>query len=111
MSSAESHFGLLDSVVHSVEMLCEGAVCCLGRRKRVSVLCFLNKIYHRADNVLYEYLHHFVAARNIRALVALGELLLVILCCRTVQFSHSFLPAAVRLYRTCCDWMRLAMAP
>ena len=45
-----------------------------------------------------EYLHHFVATRNIRALAALSELALMIPRCRTNQFSRLFLPAAVRLW-------------
>ena len=42
-----------------------------------------------------EYLHYVVAARNIRASAALGELGLVIPHCKTDQFSRSFLTAAV----------------
>ena len=52
------------------------------------------KIYHRVDNPMNEYLNHFVAARNTRASVGLGELDLVIQRYRTDQFSRSFLPAA-----------------
>ena len=40
---------------------------------------------------------HFIAARNTRASVALGELPLFIPRCRTDQFSRLFLPAAMRL--------------
>ena len=44
MSSAESQLGLLDSVVRSAERLCEGELCCLGQRKKVSSLCLLYNI-------------------------------------------------------------------
>ena len=46
------------------------------------------KIYHRADHLLHEYLHNFVAACNTRAAAALGELDLAIPRCRTDQFSR-----------------------
>ena len=39
-------------------------------------------------------MNDFLAARNARALAALGELSLVIPRCRTEQVSRSFLPAA-----------------
>ena len=55
----------------------------------------LYKIYHRADRLMHEYLHNFVAARNTSTLAALGELALVIPRCRTDQIGRSFLPAAV----------------
>ena len=29
----ETHLGLVDSVVHSAERLCEGELCCLGYRR------------------------------------------------------------------------------
>ena len=35
--------GLLDSVVRSAERLCEGDLCCLGHRRKVSSLCLLYK--------------------------------------------------------------------
>ena len=41
MSSAESHLGLLDSIVRRTEKLYEGEVCCLGHRRKISVLCLL----------------------------------------------------------------------
>ena len=44
-----------------------------------------------------EYLNDLVAARNTRASVALDELALVILRCRTDQFSRSFMPPAMRV--------------
>ena len=44
-----------------------------------------------------EYMNHFVAARNTRVSTALGELALVIPCCRTDQFNRSFLLFAVDL--------------
>ena len=36
VSSAESHLGLLDSIVRSTERLCEGELCYLGDRRKVS---------------------------------------------------------------------------
>ena len=78
MSSAESHLGLLDRIGRSVESLCEGELCCLGHRRKVSVLCLLYKIYHRVDHPMNEYLRNLVKARNTTASVALGELALVI---------------------------------
>ena len=45
-------------------------------------------------------LPHFVTARTTRTSAALGELVLMILCCRTGQLSMSFLPAAVRLWNS-----------
>ena len=50
------------------------------------------------NHLIYAYLHHFVADRITRALVALGNLGLVIPRCRTDQFSRSFLSAGVRLW-------------
>ena len=64
MSSEESHLGLLDMVVRSAERLCEGGLCCLWHRRKVSALCLLYKIYHRVDHPMSKYLMHFVAARN-----------------------------------------------
>ena len=34
-------FVLLDSIVRSAEELCEGELCCLGHRRKVSALCLL----------------------------------------------------------------------
>ena len=96
MSSAESHLGLLDSVVRSVEKLCEGELFCLEHRRKVTDLRLLYKIHHSVNHPMNEYLHHFVAVRNTRSSVALVELALVIPHCRTDQFSWSFLPAVVR---------------
>ena len=48
--SAESHIGLLDSIVRSAERLCEGERCCLAHRRKVSNLSLLYKIYHRVNN-------------------------------------------------------------
>ena len=96
MSSAEAHLSLLDSIVCSVERVCEGEICCLGHRKD-SALCLLHEIHHRADHPLHEYLHHIVAAHITRDSATLCELTLIISCCRTDQFSRSFLPVAVRL--------------
>ena len=64
---------------------------------RVSALCWLYKIYPRADNPLHAYLHHFVAARNTRTSDVRGELPLVIPRFKTDQFSLSCLPAIVIL--------------
>ena len=50
--SAESHLGLLDTVVHSVKKLCEGEVCCLEHKRKDSALRLLYKIYHRADHLM-----------------------------------------------------------
>ena len=61
-------------------------------------LCLLYEIYHRAEHPLEECLHHFIAACNIRASAALGELALLIPRCRTDQFSRPFLPAAAYLW-------------
>ena len=81
--STESHLGLLDSIVRSVER-CEGELlCCLGHRRKVSALCLPYAIYHRVDNPRNEYLNHFDAVQNTRASAALGELPLVFLLCRT----------------------------
>ena len=92
MSSTEFHLGLLDSIVRSAERLCAGELCSLAhRRRKVSALCLLNRIYHRVDNLMNGYLNHIVAARNTRASAALGELTLVIPRCRTDQFSRSFI--------------------
>ena len=57
MSSVEPHLSLLDSVVHSMERLCEGELCCLGHKMKVSALCLPYEIYPRADHPLPEYLH------------------------------------------------------
>ena len=51
MSSAEYHLGLLHSIVHSEERLCEGDLCCLGHKRKVSALYLLYKIYHRVDTL------------------------------------------------------------
>ena len=47
-----------------------------------------------------EYLNHFVADSNTRALAALGELVLVNPRCRIDSFSRSFLPAAAHLWNS-----------
>ena len=46
MSLVKSHLGLLDSIVHSAERLCEDELCCLGHKRKGSALCLLYKIYH-----------------------------------------------------------------
>ena len=80
------------------ESLCEGELCCLGHRRKISAMCLLYKLYHRVDHPINQYLKHFVAARNTRASAALGELALVISRCRTDQLSRSFLPDYVCLW-------------
>ena len=94
MSSAQ--LGLLDSIVCGEERLCEGEIYYLEHRRKVSTLCLLYKIYHRAGHLINEYLNHFVAFRNVIASSALGELALAIPRCRTDQFSRVFLPATVK---------------
>ena len=49
--------------------------------------------YHRMGHPINEYRNPFITSRNTRASAALGALSLVIQCCRTDQFSRSFLPA------------------
>ena len=93
-----SHLSFVDSVVRSAERLYEDEFCCLGHRRKVSGLFLLYRIYDTRDLPMYEYLHHFVAARNTRASAALGELALMILRCKTDQFSQPFLHTAVRLW-------------
>ena len=90
--------GLLDSIVRSAERLCEGDVCCLEHRRKISALCLFCEIYHRVDHLMNEYLNHIVAARNTRASSDLGELALMTSRCKTNEFSQSFLPADVRLW-------------
>ena len=96
--SAESDLSLLNPVVRSGEMLCEGGLCFPGTERRSVPCVFFYEIYDRADDLLHEYLHHFVTARNTRVSAALCELVLVIPRCRTEQFSLSFLPVAARLW-------------
>ena len=86
MSLAESHLGLLNSIVRSEKKLCHGELCGLGHRRKVSASRLLYKIHHRVDHSKNEYLTHFVAARNTRASAALGELTLAIPHCRTYQY-------------------------
>ena len=54
VSSAESHLDLLDGIVRNDERLCEGELCCLGHRRKVSALCLLYKMYHIANHPLHE---------------------------------------------------------
>ena len=63
-----------------------------GTQKKA--LCLLYEIYHRVDHPTNKYLKYLVAVCNARVSAALGELTLVIPCCRTDQFSRSFLSAA-----------------
>ena len=60
----------MDSVVRSAERLCKVELCCLWQRRKVRVLCFLYKIYHRVDHPVNEY--NFIAA-NTRASAAHRE--------------------------------------
>ena len=98
MSLAESHLGLLGSIVRSAERLRKSGLCCFGHKRKVSALCLLYRFYHRVGHSMNEHLNNFVAARNTRALDAIGELVLVIPRCRTDQFSRSLLPAVLRLW-------------
>ena len=45
------HSCLLECVVHSAKRLCESELCCLGHRRKVSVLCLCYKIYRRVDHL------------------------------------------------------------
>ena len=64
--------GSLDSVVRGEERLCEGKLCALEHRRKVSALCLLYKMYHRADLSMHEYLQYFILARNGAVLVHRG---------------------------------------
>ena len=55
------------------ERLCQDELRCLARRRKVSALCLLCKIYHRVDHSMNGFLKHFGAVRNYRASAALGE--------------------------------------
>ena len=90
--------GVLDDIVRSAKRLCEGEISCLGHRRKVSALCWLYKIYHREEHPMNGYLNSFVANRNFRVSASLGKLALVILRCRTDQFSRSFLSPAGLLW-------------
>ena len=72
MLSAESYLGLLDSIVRSVERLCESELL-FGAQKERQCLVFSLLVYHRVDHSMNEYPNKFVAARNTRAFAALGE--------------------------------------
>ena len=97
ISSAESHLGLLDSVVRSAERLSESELCCLGFRRKVTALCLFSNIYHRTVQPMHECLQHSVVVRNTRASAFVGESALMIARCRTDEFSRSLLPDAVHL--------------
>ena len=100
MSSVESHLRLLDSIVRSSQCwkVCEGELCCLARRRKISALCFLYTIYQRVYHPMIEYLNHFIEPRNTRVLAAPGELALVIPRCRTDQFCRLFLLWHLQLF-------------
>ena len=51
-------FGFAGGVVRSAERLCQGELCYLGHRRKVSALCLLCEIYHRVDHPMNEHLHH-----------------------------------------------------
>ena len=110
MPSSESHLCLLDSIVRSVEWLCEGELSCLGHRKKASALCLLNKIHHRVDHHMNEYLNYFVASRNTRASAALGELAIVIPHGAKLINSVGRFCLLLRLCETCCHWACLVVA-
>ena len=78
MSSAEPRVCLLERMIHRAKRLCEGKLRCLVHERRVSVLCLLYKIYHRAGYPFHDHLYHFVVACNTSASAALDELALVI---------------------------------
>ena len=59
-SSLPPHSSFLDSIARSAKGLREDKL-----YKNYSSLLF-HMTYHRADHPLYEYLHHFLAARNTR---------------------------------------------
>ena len=97
ISSAESHLRLLDNIVRSAERLCEGELCCLEHRRKISAMCLLYKTHHSAGLPFHKYLQQFAAAYYTRVSAALCELALVIPSCKTDQFSQLFLPVTVRL--------------
>ena len=68
----ESHLGLLASIVRSAEMLCEGELCCVGRRRKVCASSLHYEIKYSLDHSMNEYLKHFVEGRHTRATAALG---------------------------------------
>ena len=65
-----------------------------GTQKKRQCLVFALKIHHEVNHLINEHLKHFVAARDTKTSVALGELTLVIPRCRTDYFCRSFLSAA-----------------
>ena len=76
MSSAESQFCLLDSLVRRAERLCEGELCCFGLRRMVSALSWLYKIYHRVNLCMNEYLNDALSSfKSAMNLCLLGALL------------------------------------
>ena len=107
MLSAESHLGLVNSIVCKAERLCE--LWCLALIRKDSALCLLYKIYHRVAHSMNGYVQQFVAAGYARASAAFGELALVISRCRADKFSRSFLRAAV-VCGTYCSRVWLVMA-
>ena len=102
LSSAEFHLSLMDSVARRAERLCEDEFCCFGHRRKV-VLCVCSIRLIKEWTTFAGVSVHFVAAYNSRASAALRELALVLPRCRTVQFSRSFLPVAVRLWNLLSD--------
>ena len=110
MLSAESHLGLLDSSVRSAERLCEGKLCCLRHRRRVSALCLLYKIYHSGDHTISEYPRHVVAARNTKTSAALGQLVLVIRAAELINLVDRFC-LLLRVCGTCCRRACLVATP
>ena len=106
MSSAASHLDLPDSIVRSAEGLCEGELCSLAHRRKISALCLLYEIYYRVDHPMNGYLNYFVAARNTRASAALGGLALVILRCRTDRLCLLLRDSETFCHRAC-----VGMAP
>ena len=88
MSSAES-IQVCWTVLFAVRKGCVRVSFVVRGTEGRSVPCVYSKRFITWPNhPLHEYLHHFVAARNIRASTALCELALV-WHCRTDQFSRS----------------------
>ena len=96
MSSAKSDLDLPDSMVHSVERMCEGFF--FGHRRKVMDLCLLCKICQGVNHPMNEYLKNFVAARNTRPSAALGE----------YGFGDPTLQKFSPSFSVCCAYLELA---
>ena len=102
--------GLLENIVYSEEMFCEGRLCCLGYRRKVNSLYLLQEIDYSMYHPTNEYLNNFVAALNTRASAAPEQLALAILRYRTDQFSRWYLLADF-VCETCCRRECLVVTP